>query len=243
MLAAAFAPMPSPTKTASTPLSLLRPRPVAADALVERFECAPARSLAAREHLFCEGSRVTHVYRVEAGHLVIYRITADGRRQVIDFAYPGDIVGLGALGEHANHAQATLKSTVRCLPISILHELASADSRIGMKLYEAVSRELLASRELLFTVSQRTATERLATFLLALSRRNERRGESPTEIVLPMTRSDIADFLGLTIETVSRMFTRLRAEKVIDVEQCILVTIRDADRLEAMASGEVTPRH
>ena len=86
-------------------------------------------------------------------------------------------------------------------------------------------------------MSQRTATERLAAFLMALSRRNERRGEDPTEIVLPMTRTDIADFLGLTIETVSRTFTKFRSEHLIDLEQNILVTIREAGALEQMAEG------
>jgi CRP/FNR family transcriptional regulator, anaerobic regulatory protein len=100
-----------------------------------------------------------------------------------------------------------------------------------------MSRELLQARELLFTVSQRTAAERLAGFLLALSRRNERRGDNSDEIVLPMTRTDIADFLGLTIETVSRTFTKFRNDDLIDLEQCILVTIRNAAALSAIADG------
>ena len=231
MLAAAFAPAAKSPATAAPP----RDRSSNPNALAERFEHAATRTLAAREHLFCEGDRATHVYRVEVGHIVIYRIMPDGRRQVIDFAYPGDTVGLGALGEHMSHAQATVRTIVRCLPVSILNELAGCDPRVGVRLYEAVACELIASRELLFTVSQRTATERLASFLLALSRRSERRGEKATEIVLPMTRNDIADFLGLTIETVSRMFTRLREEGVIDIEQRILISILDPRRLKQMA--------
>jgi CRP/FNR family transcriptional regulator len=244
MLAAAFSPAAQrPAAPLAGPVSGAKPRREAADPLAAQFETAPVRTLAAKEHLYCEGDPATHVYRVEVGHMVIYRTMPDGRRQVIDFAFPGDLVGLGALGTHATHALATGASVLRCLPTALLTTLAGLDPRLGMRLYEAVSRELIASRELLFTVSQRTATERLASFLLALSRRNARRGGSPDEIVLPMTRSDIADFLGLTIETVSRTFTRLRTEGVIDLEQCILVTIRDPEALAALAVSDAGRRH
>jgi CRP-like cAMP-binding protein len=192
----------------------------------------------AKVHLFREGDAATHVYRVEAGNVCIYRMMADGRRQIIDFAYPGDYIGLGELGEHAANAQASSRARVRCIPISALHDVARRDSHFGFKLYEAVALELQAARELLFTVSQRTAAERLAAFLMALSRRNERHGEDSTEIVLPMTRTDIADFLGLTIETVSRTFTKFRNEDLIGIEQNILVTLRDSETLAHLAEGE-----
>jgi CRP/FNR family transcriptional regulator len=161
----------------------------------------------------------------------------DGRRQVVDFAYPGDVIGLGALGEHGQSAQAMERTIIRAMPLSTLREHAQSDSRLGLKLYEALSRELMAARELLFTVSQRTAAERVAAFLVALSRRNLERGEAATEIVLPMTRMDIADFLGLTIETVSRTLTKLRMEGIIDLEQCILVIIRKPEALAQLAQG------
>lgn len=242
MLATAFAPATGSGHEAR-PARQAAAAAAATDTVSSRFEAAPIRTLAPKEHLCCEGDPATHVYRVDIGHVVIYRTMSDGRRQVINFAFPGDTIGLGAIGEHACNAQATTTTVVRCLPTAVLHEMAAGNPKIGIRLYEAVSRELMASRELLFTVSQRTASERLASFLVALSRRNERRGEDPTEIVLPMTRNDIADFLGLTIETVSRTFSRFRAEGLIDLEQCILVSIRDARRLEAMAAGSEGARH
>ena len=253
MLASAFAPTraaerPCPAavlRHAAPPALASRPairRAGPDDILADRFAAVAARPLEAREHLFCEGDPASHVWRVETGHLCIYRTMPDGRRQVIDFAYPGDVIGLGALGEHAANAQATVRSLVRAIPLAQLTEMAEADPRVAMRLYEALSRELAGARELLFTVSQRTAAERLASFLVGLARRNRQRGERPDEIVLPMTRSDIADFLGLTIETVSRTFTKFRNEGLIDIEHCILVTIRDAAALEAMAAGNGT-RH
>lgn len=234
MLATAFAPSADIREFQPAQERQVKP---ASSSLAERFGTGMLRSLGAKEHLFREGDPASYVYRVEAGHVCIYKMMPDGRRQVIDFAYPGDMIGLGALGTHAANAQATVKTRVRYIPISVLHEVVRTDARLGITLYEAVSQELLAARELLFTVSQRTATERLASFLLALSRRNERRGEDAREIVLPMTRADIADFLGLTIETVSRTFTKLRGEGLIDIEQCILVTLKDVEALADLARG------
>lgn len=234
MLVNAFASTAEPMPSSWDPTSIGTMR---SETLADRLGSGTPRTFDAREHVFCEGDLASHVYKVESGHVCIYRIVPDGRRQVIDFAYPGDIIGLGALGTHATNAQASAKSRIRCIPIATLHEVVRADQRLGLKLYEAMSRELLAAREMLFTVSQRTAAERLAAFLLALSRRNQRRGEAANEFVLPMTRADIADYLGLTIETVSRTFTKFRAEGMIDLEQCILVTIRDIKALVALAEG------
>jgi CRP/FNR family transcriptional regulator len=210
----------------------------APDALAQRLAGGSVRTVEGKEHVFREGDAASHVYVVEIGHVCIYKMLPDGRRQVIDFAYPGDIVGLGAMGEHESSAQATSRTRVRGIPLASLHQIARTDAKLGVKLYEAVSRELQAARELLFTVSQRNAAERVGAFLLAISRRCERNGEESHEFVLPMTRSDIADFLGLTIETVSRTFTRLRVDGLIDLSQSVLVTILDHDGLERLANGK-----
>jgi CRP/FNR family transcriptional regulator len=190
-----------------------------------------------KEHVFFEGDVVTHIYKVEAGHVCIYRLLVDGRRQVVDFAFPGDFIGLGASGHHALNAQATERTCLRCLPVSELRNVVTENPKLALELYEAIASELGATRELLMSVSHRTAQERIAGFLVALSQRSARHGEDGSTIVLPMTRTDIADFLGLTIETVSRTFSKLRAEGLINLEQCILVTVLDHDRLRAIAEG------
>jgi CRP/FNR family transcriptional regulator len=212
-----------------------------AEGLARSLSGGTMRIVAAKEHVFCEGDPASHVYRVEAGHVCLYRMLPDGRRQIVDFAYPGDLIGLGALREHSASAQTTEKTRLTSFPIAAVHEVARHDAALGLKLYEAMSHELRAARDLLVSVCQRTASERVAAFLLDLSQRNRRRGEPADEIVLPMTRTDIADFLGLTIETVSRTFTKFRVEGLIDVEQCILVTIRDHEKLRRAACvGSVT---
>lgn len=213
------------------------PIPNSSDALVACFERASSRTLDAKEHLFCECDQSSQVYLVEAGLICVYRMIADGRRQVLDFAYPGDVVGLGSLELHTVNAQASSRTRVRSLGRKALYDLAAHDPQIGARLYEALAHELVATREHLFVVSKCNAAERLASFLLALANRNKRRGEDPTELVLPMMRADIADYLGLTIETVSRTFTKFKAEGLIDIEQCVLVTIQDLCGLMSVAPG------
>lgn len=234
MLATAYPTVETANSTVARPTSGHHGR---SDAFAGSLPQGLNRIVDAKDHVFCEGDPATHVYRVEFGHVCIYRMLADGRRQVIDFAYPGDLIGLGDLGEHMASAQAIERTRLSCHSLASVWEHARHDIALGLKLYQAMANELTAARDLLMTISQRSACERVAGFLLALSRRNGRRGQDTDEIVLPMTRTDIADFLGLTIETVSRTFTKFRAEGLIDLEQCILVTIRDHARLQHVAAG------
>ena len=223
---------------ASHRVELFRGRQTRAGSLETCLAAGTIRRLDPREHVCHEGDRKLHVYRVETGAVRLYKTMADGRRQILDFAYPGDIIGLGAASTHVFSAQAMGPTRLKCLPVGALDHVARQDPEFGLKLYEAVSRELLAARDLLLTVGQRNATERVAAFLIALSRRHERNGEDKRTIVLPMTRADIADFLSLTIETVSRTFTKLRAHGLIDLEQSTRVTVLDLAALEKIAEGD-----
>lgn len=207
-------------------------------ALDKRLGATVTRVLQAREHAFFEGDAKDHVYQVEKGTVCLYKTLPDGRRQIVDFAHPGDYIGLGLPGEHVFSAQAITLARLRCLPAGLLHEVARHDPEIGLRLYRALSDQLLSAHDLLLTVGQRNATERLAALLFALSRRNERSDADPDRISLPMTRADIADFLSLTIETVSRTFTKLRMSGIIDLAQSSLVIIRDRAALERLAAGE-----
>ena len=111
-------------------------------ALDDRLTGGAVKRLGAKEHLFLEGDAKTHVYRVEAGTVLVYKILPDSKRQVIDIAFPGDHIGLGLTGAHAFNAQATEPVRVRCLPIGVLHQLAVQDPDLAFKLYEAVAQEL-----------------------------------------------------------------------------------------------------
>src|SRR5262245_23056635 len=106
------------------------------------------RRVEAKEFLFTEGDSISHVYRIETGALALYRVLSDGRRQVMGFAYPGDIVGLGIDDAYTMNAQAVKPTRVRCLSIALLRQSAAGDPELGLKLYEAVARELAATRDL-----------------------------------------------------------------------------------------------
>jgi CRP/FNR family transcriptional regulator len=199
---------------------------------------ASLRRVEAKEFVFAEGDLISHLYRIETGAVALYKVLADGRRQILGFAYPGDLIGLGAQGEHVMNAQAIKPTRLRCLPVSALRQSAARDPLLGFKLYEALARELAATRDLMLTTGQRSATERVAGFLLAFSRRSKRNGQDPAQFDLPMTRADIGDFLGLTIETVSRTFTKLKVLGLIKLPQSNHVKLVDIDELESLAQGE-----
>ncbi|KUO56014.1 MAG: hypothetical protein APF80_12290 [Alphaproteobacteria bacterium BRH_c36] len=200
------------------------------------MECQ-SRVLERKEHVFSAGDRATHVYKIEAGHVCVYRTLVDGRRHIVAFAQPGDYLGLGTIGRHRNHAQVTERSRLRCLPIKGLENHIKDTPELGLSLYEALSQELAASEEHMISVTQSSAKERIAKFLLMLANRNRTIRGPALSLVLPMTRADIADYLGLTIETVSRTLSRLRVEGIILLEQGVLVTILDPNALEAIADS------
>jgi CRP/FNR family transcriptional regulator len=159
----------------------------------------------------------------------------DGRRQIFDFGFPGDLIGLGASAVHSCGAQAIGSVQLKSIPLSRLYELASKDPGLAFGLYGAISSELEATRDLLLTLGQRDATERVAAFLLTLSQRNVRAGKNPSLLTIPMTRSDIGDLLGTTIETVSRCLTKLRQQKLIEIIRGSLIQILNMDGLKTVA--------
>jgi CRP-like cAMP-binding protein len=198
---------------------------------------ASLRRVETKEFVFAEGDPATHLFRVETGAIALFKMSADGRRQIVGFAYPGDLIGLGCQGEHVMNAQAVKPTRLRCLPIGALHHSAARDPALGFKLYEALARELAATRDLMLTTGQRSAMERVVSFLLAFSRRSARNGRDPLNFELPMTRGDIGDFLGLTIETVSRNFSKLKALGLIELQSSSRVRLVDIDALKTIAEG------
>jgi CRP-like cAMP-binding protein len=214
------------------------PKARPAGGLEQTLAQASLRRVEAKEFVFLEGDPATHLYRVETGAIALYKAAADGRRQIVGFAYPGDLIGLGSQGEHVMNAQAVKPTRLRCVSIGTLHHSAAKDPALGFKLYEALARELAATRDLMLTTGQRSAMERVVSFLLAFSRRSARNGQDPLEFELPMTRGDIGDFLGLTIETVSRSFSKLKALGLIELPSSNHVRLVDIDKLKTIADGE-----
>lgn len=209
-----------------------------ARSLDECFGQACLRRLDTKEFVFVEGDRANNIYRIEAGAVSLFKILPDGRRQILGFAYPGDFIGLGVQGEHIMNAQAIQRCCIRSMPLAALHKIASHDPALSFMLYQAIAEELAAARDLMMTTGHRSASERVAAFLTALSRRNERNGQREDIIDLPMTRADIADYLGLTIETVSRTLTKFKTKGFIDLPQSTRVVVLDMVNLQKLAEGE-----
>ena len=208
--------------------------------LRERVERTLLRKFAAKDSIFSEGELRTHVFQIEDGVAKIYRMLPDGRRQVADFAYAGDFIGLGTTGAYTFSAEAMGQAKVRCIPAAALEEAAHHDPDLALALYKAVSLELSSARALLMAIGQRSAIERVGSFLVMLYRRQAAVvGAGHAAVIdLPMRRADIADLLGLTIETVSRTITKLRGMRVIEVTHGTSIRILDVDRLEELAETD-----
>jgi CRP-like cAMP-binding protein len=202
------------------------------------LERTNVRRFQSKEHIFCEGDARTHVYQIEEGVVTIYQMLNDGRRQIVDFAYPGDFIGLGTTSEHLFSAETTTPTRVRSFGATALEDEAQSNPNLALQLYKAVSLELSAARALLVAIGQRSAIERVATFLLMLHGRTVAANGNESIVHLPMRRADIGDFLGLTIETVSRTITKLRMMRVIEVSNGTEIRIANLERLTGLSEQQ-----
>ena len=221
-------------RTASKALSSKEPGRIAALIRENVLAGAAPAVFATKQHVFFEGDEKDCVFLIEQGVLALYRTTAEGKRQVFGFGLPGDVIGLGAAQVHSCNAQAITSLEVRRLPTSSLNRLAAEDPDFALKLYQAVSSELEAARDLLMALSRHGALERVTIFLLTMSRRNALNGRNPALITLPMMRADIADLLGVTMETVSRCLSKLKKCRMIEIIRYTTVQIIDMNGLNAL---------
>lgn len=200
--------------------------------------CTILRSYDENEHLFLEGDTQSHIYLVVSGTVALYKVLADGRRQVCSFAYPGDIIGLDSVGSHVNSAESLCKSRLRCIPVNAIENLMRAEPGFGQALLFATASELAETREQMLSLGRKSAAEKLATFLLRIARRNSTLPQADTLVSLPMKRCEIADFLGLTTETISRTFTKFKMLNIIRLNSISEVQILDLEKLKSVADGE-----
>lgn len=207
------------------------------------FEDAPVREMKSNQPLFAEGDSKSNVYKVESGAVLLYKILNDGLRQIVGFAFPGDCVGLESASACACDAQAIGTTRLRSLPAAVLWRRAAEDSGLTRELFEALSHQMSETRQHLITIGRLNATGRIATFLRALADRNRRMGTDPLNLTLPVRRSDMADFLCLSVETVSRSLTELKVAGVISLRGWRQIKIGDDDELDRLASGESDEEH
>jgi CRP-like cAMP-binding protein len=173
------------------------------------------------EEIVAQGEPAGYCYLIVSGCVRTVRLMEDGRRQVGEFLFPGDLFGWDVLEEHDFGAEAVTPATVRRFPRRSLDALADGDRTFAQRLRTLTAGHLRASRERMVLLGRKTASERIASFLLEMAR--QMFAESQGLIELPMSRADIADYLGLTIETVCRGLTQFRRHGIIGVERSKVV--------------------
>lgn len=197
------------------------------------------RPLQKGAHLYRQGDEFGEVYAVRSGALKAYRMTDDGREQVTGFYLPGEIVGMDGISQsrHASSARALETSAVCEIPFSSLEKLSASVPQLQRHFFQLMSREITEDQQLITLLSKSSADARIAALLLSISMRNARRHLSATRFRLSMSRVDIGNYLGLTVETVSRVFTRLQKTKVLEVSNRE-ITILDEAALRQLTSGD-----
>jgi CRP/FNR family transcriptional regulator, nitrogen fixation regulation protein len=175
------------------------------------------------EEIFGEGESADFVYMVVSGGARSFRILSDGRRQITGFHLPGDVFGMETRGEHRSSAEAMVLSEIALVRRSAIDRAADADVAAARQLWALTAGDLDHLRDHMLLLGRKCAAERVGSFLLEMARRAP--AERGTQ--LPMSRSDIADYLGLTIETVSRTLTQLERDRTISIPSSRCIVLHD----------------
>ena len=198
-------------------------------------DAAAMSDYAIGETLVFEGDPAAHVFNITEGAVMLSKGLVDGRRQVLGFLFKGDFLGLTLTETYGVTAQALTPAKACRFPRAPFQRLLRETPRLEEELLAKASDELINAQVHLTLLGRKTATERVATFLGHMADRSAGLGAEPGVAVLPMTRADIADYLGLTTETVSRVISALTRQGTISQEGRGLVRIRAPQRLEALA--------
>jgi CRP-like cAMP-binding protein len=225
----------------SVVIPLAQPRPGLREESTTRLARIPAeattrRHFSAREHLFFQGDRPSGIFEILSGTAILYSLTADGRRQIQDFVSAGDVVALCFGEEHNLSAEALTELDAVHVARAVFERALQDNSDFRRDIFALIDRTLQRAREQSLFLGLKSAMERSASFLLFI---DSRFGAGPSGFVpIRMSRSDIADHLGLTLETVSRMLNQLKQSGVIDLPRPDQFRIIDRRRLAALA-GEI----
>lgn len=181
--------------------------------------------------IYREGDPALHCYRVVSGLVRTVKLMEDGRRQVSEFLLPGDLLGFDALDRHDFSAQAVGGAMLRRFPRRAVEALSEGNAAVARRLREMTAARLRQAHEQILLLGRKTASERIASFLLGMTQRASR--DAQGRIALP-SRADMADHLGLTLETVSRTLNELHRAGVVVLARA-MVALRDRDALSRLA--------
>ncbi len=218
------------------PLGLSEPHLQRIDALV-----STRRKLVRGEPLYCAGDRFTALYAIRTGFFKTTVGAPDGREQVTGFQMAGEVLGLDGIvnSRYGCDAIALEDAQVCVMPFDRLEDFAQEIKPLQHHLHRLMSREIVCDQRVMLLLGSMSAQERVAAFLLNLTQRLHARGLSSKELVLRMTREEIGSYLGLQLETVSRTFSKLASDGVIEAQQRH-VRILNMSALERLAAAETS---
>jgi CRP/FNR family transcriptional regulator len=210
----------------------------APDELVQLSKVSSRKEVRPGTALVGDSEQVTHYSNILSGVVKLTKILADGRQQIVGLQFAPDFLGRPFKAESETNAEAATTVRLCSFPRSAVDRLMENTPSLEHRLLQQTLKELDEARGWMVTLGRKTAAEKVSSFLylIATHINPEAGDEGSVAFELPLTRADIADFLGLTIETVSRQMTRLRKDGVIEIENNRQVTVPDLDRLAQRAS-------
>jgi CRP/FNR family transcriptional regulator, anaerobic regulatory protein len=188
----------------------------------------------ANQTIFSEGERVSHAYKMVSGVVRLCKHLPDGRRQIAQFLFPGDYFSFVAIGDHGFSAEAVGEVLLIEFLQKHVERLCQESPGLRARLFEMLSERVRNIQNHLTSVGRQTAKERVASFLVLLSERLSVDGKL---VEVPMNRQDIADYLSLTMETVSRTLSLLRRTRIVDLPDHDHIDLKNLDALQALAAG------
>ena len=194
------------------------------------------RRLAAGEMLFREGDPRTHVYRVEQGSICLFKVRSDGSHDVLEFAFPGDIIGLGYLDHHVSAAQAAVETQVGCVPRAAVQLVLEKTPRITSRLTAAIEREVAFLRESQSQAGRTSPVERIAALFVTLSRCNAYEGRDPTLISDSLTCGVVAGYLNVSVDELADCLKELERRDLVEATPKGL-RLKNFDELEQLADA------
>jgi CRP/FNR family transcriptional regulator len=199
------------------------------------FSDKPVEQFAAGSALFWEGDPAKHVFEVVEGVLRIFKFLSDGRRAITGFLYPGDLVGVSMRDVYLYNAEAVTPIKIRRFASASFQEAINLSPELRPQLFARLCDEMASAQDQMVLLSRKNAEERICTFLLLLAKRASCGKNLSTNIEIPMTRLDMADYLGLTIETVSRTVTSLIGRGIITQSGRHDISIKKLDTMMRLA--------
>jgi CRP/FNR family transcriptional regulator len=218
----------------SLPVMFANAEPASLKAL---FQSVPAETVEVGQALFWEGDAAAHVFRVTEGCVRLYRILPDGRRAVTGFAFAGEFLALSCPKAYSCTAEAVTRVRLQRLSRGRFHAIVDESCDLRGQLMAQLCEEMACAQHHLIVLGQLSAEERVANFLTAAARRTEDGTIRASSIELPMSRLDIADYLGLTIETVCRVISKFKREGVIALHGRHSIAVRRTADLRDLAGG------